>query len=53
MKLTKKWKDECDYCKAYKEDCHGYEGKILCPACAKKLGYKLWKKGENNVRKKG
>ncbi len=47
----KKWRDECDNCGEYKGDCHGYEGKILCPQCAKKLGYKLWKKENKNVRK--
>lgn len=47
----KKWKDKCDICDSYKEGCHGYEGKILCPSCAKKLGYKLWKKENKDVRK--
>ena len=50
--MKKKWKDECDNCHTYQEDCHGYDGMILCPKCAKKLGYKLWKKGEENVREK-
>ncbi len=37
----KKWKDECDDCKQYKYDVHGYydtfdKPHILCPECLKK-----------------
>lgn len=49
----KKWKDTCDMCLKAKEDVHGYYSQekdsyeLLCPSCAKKKGYKLWKpKGE-------
>lgn len=50
--MAKKWKETCDHCQQAKEDCHGYDGKILCPECATKLGYPLWqpklKKGNEN-----
>lgn len=45
--MKQKWKDECDNCHTYQYDCHGYDGKILCPKCAAKLGYKLWKGGKD------
>lgn len=38
-----KFKDECDLCHEWKTDCHGYEGLILCPECALKKGYELFK----------
>ncbi|MBQ0112986.1 MAG: hypothetical protein KBT03_07640 [Bacteroidales bacterium] len=44
--MKRKYKDLCDACNENKYDCHGYDGYVLCPECATKLGYKLWKDKE-------
>lgn len=40
--MGKRWKDACDGCLSYQYDCHSYNVggtvKILCPACAEKIG---------------
>lgn len=48
----RKYKDLCDNCKNWKYDCHGFDGKILCPDCAKKLGYLKDEKEKPRVKKK-
>lgn len=42
--MKKVFKDICEECQEWKEGCHEYEGRILCPECAEKLGYEKWQK---------
>lgn len=52
--LGKKWKETCDCCNKPKYGVHGYWNKerltfdLLCPECARELGYAPWIKYETD-----